>query len=529
MQIYKIILTFVKFITEFSNFAHMLRCKNPVRRLPVAMVIFAGLSFALMSAELPLLADDALFRLFKWKPDFLTFARGHIFEANSRMADLLAPFILNMPRICIVLLNGTMCALFFYMLPRAAGLRADKPLARLAVMLLAAVTFGWEYLRMQLLPLINYVWSAAIVLVMLTAATQGNGRRGGLVRILLVPLCLLTGALHEASAIVLLTGIPLHLLLSPRARRYAPARLAMLAALWLGAFFPMDIFTVTESHISAITFGVRTSLWLSGAWPFILIGSIILLAIVRPRELRRLIRSPWLIYAWGGIISLAVGIAAGFPGRPFWYAQVFSLVALAAIPQVSRPLFPLRLRRVLCFFLSAAFMAWFTILTAWQMRGCREGKLILSLYQESPDGVVYADPTYARDIPEYARGLVWSVPDAGENWVIRGIPAFYPGSGYPFKLLPEEMKRITFDSLRLGLRVRGFSAYDPRYVPAPDVRFSSFDTRRMVKVGDNIFVEHPVPLRQRRPGRYNVPVMIVREPLSVQFHTLDSYTWDRRE
>lgn len=494
-----------------------LRDIGPTRLLPYLVIILIAMAYTVSSGMIPRYGDDAYYTTaISSLSDFPTYAQNHWNHHNGRLADISSTIYLNemfSPWLRVII-NGVLNALLMFAAIRAARIPSTNPLGRLVMILLITFTTGIQFLWMEYVCFMNYTWAAALVLGALCVAIQGDSRKGGWWRWCLLPVFVIIGGWHEASAIILVTGIPAYFIVSKEARHLAPARKALLIALLLGTIIPLAAPFVRGDSPALYHYDHWRVLLTSGFYPILLIITSIILYIFRREMFMKLFRSSWIIYLVGSVMSLAVLWAANYPGRPGWFGQVFGLVGLARIATISIRIPRGYVYNIATWILAIGLAAQYICMAWWQYKLGSESRSMVTAFQTTGDPIVYMDYTEDEDVPLNVRYMVRGIPDPDD--IVPYLTSLYYGyNGFiPVVVLPEAAKDLDMSHLKKPARFG-------RYIISP-VRIEGGKDNPNTKLPCYIveiegvdYIETSYPIHSDRPGMPNGPVAFLYSPVHI--------------
>lgn len=479
------------------------------RYLPAGLIVFIGVVYFLLSFDIVFLGDDlGFYHSFEAQNDcWYALPRSmyrHWQWNNGRMADMLTPVGLNLlPMWANGLLNGLMTAgMFFFTVRLASGRRGLSAPWKVGLIFVMVFTLRWDALWMEFITQYNYVFSTAIALAMLAALLGGNRDEGGAWRVLSIPVCFVAGAMHEALGFPIAVGLLVYYFLCGGRRvNWSKARLAMGAAMVAGGIFPLT----SPPAWGRIGSMLQPEPWwemmvFSAGWLCVLVLAVAFRFIFSPGEMRRKLRSPWVIFASASLVSCAFMLTSQYGGRTGWFCQIFALIALwqllGARPDTRRSN---SVWTAIFSWTAAVFVvAHLTAVVIWQHRLAKETRSVIALYEKSPDQPVFFDYTPDEDIPFYVMRKTHGVPDDDDSYY-RYRVALHHGDGRDLVILPEAARALLADSLTDSVRV------DDRFVVSPyslrpaygDTIFSIFP-RTMTRIGGKEYIEKPFVYGSRR-------------------------------
>lgn len=463
--------------------------------LPAFIILCITISYTVCSFFMPPLGDDLGFILsFTNQNDcFYAAPRSmyrHWLWNNGRFADMLLPVgLVVMPLWLRALTNGLMTGAMFWIVTRiCVGKNGEHPIRAIFSLALLAFTLRWDSIWMEFATQYNYVWATTLSLLSLLAIRHSGDIREWL-KWLLVPICFLGAAMHEACGLPLACGLIGYLIVNKRYKDNSIAGKLMIFAFLLGAIFPLTSpgaytrlgYMSHRDSPTVIIFG-------SAFYLVILILASVILAICKPHKLRELARGRWLIFTIASVISSAFTIVSGCGGRTGWFVQIFALIALFEMVRDVKVILPGWLKYSVALILSFCILFHFDALARWQIKLGREAREVTEMYKGSPEGIVYYDFTPDSALPWYLLRKVHGVPDADDTYYRYKFSKFYGKENF-LTILPKRLKEMDMSDLHGVIRI------DNDYISAAPLPGSYEDKivnifpRTMVRIEGREFIQ----------------------------------------
>lgn len=513
--------------------------------LPDLTIVVIALAYIFMSAFITRIGDDVHYsKAFDSLSSFLD-SIPHTYAVNGRTSTYLAQLVLNLsfPRPLLALLNGIGIASLFYASFYAANLHRNNYVIKLSLILALLVFPGWDFLWNEWCAIIIYEWCAGIAVWLIAFALrpkkQSLNKHSNVKNFVLAFAMfiagMITGGFNEALGLTFIVAIPLTLLFCPIYRHSSLPQKATLAGLFTGSFIPFLSPYLSNHTNIAYHFSPWEIIFTSG-WPMILlIASAILLFSRRKKILYKLINSSWIFFFIASALSLPGIILAGYPGRPAWYGQLFSIIALVQLwKQLPIAKFNCRnsssmLYVFIAITLSLTTISHITAVAHWQYVMGSESRLLIKKIEAPAQSTrlhtVYLDYTDDTDLPWYVLGKTRGVPDHDD--VIPYLRDLYYGYnfGIPVAILPVHLENISYKEIRQlsPFRMGKFIISDiPLSESTNPTRYNYHayalarsQYSKIVYIKDTLYIESPFPVPAHRSGPSNAPVAFIYTPVSI--------------
>lgn len=435
------------------NFAVM---KNIWQKATVASaLLIVAVGSGLLDYFLPAMGDDLMFWNYLGLEEFtapnrrtVSFILAHIVGCNGRLFDYMGPVVTNLlPRPVASALIGAMAALFFYSIIRAARVPSTGRTAFSMILLTLTLALmpWWDSMYLRVCQF-NYLWTSAFCLLFfyyfftpVNSVGHSPAKNAGL-----VALGFFAGASHEQAAVTLCVTFSLWALYRRHYRTLTSRQKGLLAGLGAGTLLAVGspalwnrAATGSESmapwQLMVITFPILV----------LLVGVMLGMLTTRSsrNRLRKLLESDAGLMFCAAVISAAIGLYSGIPGRTGMLSEALALSVLArmalGIPlHISHPTAAAASIAAL-----ALITAHFSVAVASQRRMGKEYDSIVRLYQQSADGIVYENFTGRFDVSPFTLYRVKGAPDADDYWNLHAINTAYgsPGKNQPV-VLPTALK-----------------------------------------------------------------------------------------
>lgn len=437
----------------------------------VLLLMAVGVVYGLIYADRPSAHDDLNYLIHnaQWlathHPAWLrwpTHVAGMWLEVNGRLGDSLNFLWLNvLPRWATGALEGLfMVGLYGGVI---AFLRRNGYGLFASILAAALMMFGlpwWDGYGLYVVH-INYLWGCTLALWALYFFIYSLPR-STVGRLALGVLCFVAAAWHEAI------GVPVALAVS--IAFFAASRRP-------GCGFPTlmfilgGLFTLTSPGIwhrfgadstpddNAVMLVIKTV-------PLVALLAIILIimAIGNTRELWRKLTAGSCatgILSAAALASGAIAVASGMIGRSGWFAQVFALLALAALagPGLAQRI---EHHRIIGCAVSIVLLTLMTIQThlffEYQRRFDAESHAVIEQYATGADGVVISDIYCGDPAPAFLLGRAHRLPPIYDPWVQSRFEFWRETLGLnpaPLVVIPTELAALEYASPARAVYVRG--------------------------------------------------------------------------
>lgn len=457
--------------------------RNWTEWLPWGAILIIGCAYALMSFYMPLTGDDLSFAAIyhnleaTWKGIPIVLRR-HWLEMNNRMGDMLTVILFGTASLPVwALLNGAGSAGFFIAAMKAWSGKGQTALRMIFISLLS-FTLPWATLWMEFCTQVNCVWAAACGITAVIIAFYGNPRASAAWRWLMLPFCLIAGWMHEAQGVPLACGVIFYLLLSPFRKEASTVRILSAIAIITGGLMHLLSPVIYARSAQPLIEPWWRIIALSAFWVIVLIILTVWTAWKRKDVFTGLIRSPWSIFFASALAGVPVMLAAGFSGRPGWFAEVNALIAIFLMADRLGWRLHGKFSTLVSVTLFLCLAFHYVEVARWQRQLGLETRQFISRLHASPDGVIYLDYTPDSDLPWWLLRKVHGVPDADDDGYLMASAKAYSG-GKPIVVLPEKAREIDFPSFR-GTRFVGRFILSDRRLPGVADRRILKNFKRMV-------------------------------------------------
>ncbi len=449
--------------------------KNKCLNLIVwCIVAYIGIAYTFMGFYMPLLGDDlGFYHSFASQNDcWYAYPRSMYRQwiwNNARMADMLIPLGLYvMPQWLCAVTYGIMTVLLYYVIIRLCGkVKNSGYLRNILIISLISFTFRWDALWMECCTTYNYVWGAVFSLAALGLILKHKARPNAWYWWISVPFCFIASAMHEASGLPLAIGLMLYFIVTGAFKRFSTAEKVMSLFFIAGGIFTMTSpaaysrvgnMLQPESPIDMLLF--------SAGYVILMVFFICWIAYKNRPLFYEMIRSPWIIFVSGALISTAFMLLSQYGGRTGWYAQIFALIAIFQILNRLNICAPSKIAIPVTVLLGAAIIFHYSELMIWQKRLGTEARIAISLYRQSPDGIIYMDYTNEPELPWYLLRKTHGVPDEDDTYYRYRMSKHY-GHNKPLVILPENCRNVDWQKytgiMKFGERFISDKPLEPSY------------------------------------------------------------------
>lgn len=476
----------------------MVHSKAKYQTLPWLIIAFIGVAYTFMGFYMPPLGDDlGFFYNFAEQNDcWYALPRSmyrHWIWNNARMADMLNPICFNfMPQWLCALCNGTITSAMFYIAIKLCGKPLKPPyFSEILIIALIAYTFRWDAIWMEYCTAYNYVWGAAFALLALTLVLKKPEKSNAWYWWLSLPFCFVATAMHEASGVPLTLSLILFTILTGFYKRQSHAGRFMILALIAGGVFTLTSPAAYSRVGSMLQPEPPLEMLITSAgYVLILVGFIVYLFLRNRTLLKKLIRSPWIIFSVSALISTGFMLLSQYGGRTGWYVQIYALIAIFKILSELKISVSQKITVPLSVILSITIIFHYSMLAIWQKELGTEAREAIDLYKKSPDGIIYMDYTNEPELPWYLLRKTHGVPDDDDTYYRYRMTKHY-GHGKPLVILPIKAKNIDWQNMAGRLQI-GNQFITSQPIPGSHVdRIVDIFPRIMIHIGDMEYIETP--------------------------------------
>jgi len=475
-----------------------------LNRLIWVIIAYIGVVYTVMGFYMPPLGDDlGFYHSFASQNDcwyaYPRYMYRHWIWNNARMADMLTPIGLYiMPQWLRAITYGIVTALLYYVIIRLCGkTKTPSYLRNILIIALISFTFRWDAIWMEFCATYNYVWGAVFALTALGLILKHKTCPNAWYWWLSVPFCFVATAMHEASGVPLALGLIPFTILTGFYKRQSHAGRFMILALIAGGVFTLTSPAAYSRVGSMLQPEPPLEMLITSAgYVLILVGFIVYLFLRNRTLLKKLIRSPWIIFSVSALISTGFMLLSQYGGRTGWYVQIYALIAIFKILSELKISVSKKITVPLSVILSITIIFHYSMLAIWQKELGTEAREAIDLYKKSPDGIIYMDYTNEPELPWYLLRKTHGVPDDDDTYYRYRMSKHY-GHGKPLVILPSECRDIDWQNLT------GRMQFGDRFIQSQPVDNSYKDRiveifpRTMVRQSGKEYIENLFSINNR--------------------------------
>ena len=392
---------------------------------------------------------------------------SHILNVNARMGDTFNFIFLDwLPRPLLNILCGVAVGAFYWLVLRLAFRQKKTGVtARLTVITLLTFTFQWWDLFLMLVVQINYIWAVVLNLFCIFLILKKDLSAKAVIG--LIPLFLISPAMHEACGLPISAAAILYILLRDRSLGIlteSPRR-ALYISYGIGTFIPFLSPAFYRRLFSTVSDAVPDdsilTIFLKSDYYIILLFVILMVILLSDsKKLKAILTSHTSFWIIAAVISAMISSVSGVVGRSGWFAQTFALIASVQILCN----YDWKIKRDSGCFLSAimifSILFHYGALIYWQNIYYNFTRKVLTEYRKNPSSPVYTDYISFSDAPEWLLGKPLGMFDASD-WYCLEVErrANDIDEKYPLVILPSQMKEIDLTKAHLPYLGIGCAIY----------------------------------------------------------------------
>lgn len=381
---------------------------------------------------------------------------------NGRFGDMIGNVLLaEAPMWLLASLSAVLEGLFYFMAIRISFPKAKQVLPRLVVLAVVMFLFPWWDSFFLFVCRINYIWSAALTLLVLWFSLfRSDKPLKSRWRWMLPFIALFAGWGHEACGMPVVVGLIVYFWNVRNFRSLPRISRASIITFSIGAFFSIT------SPCSYTRLGNVSSpddtipvLIIKSSFLVLVLILVVITALFYKRgrkEIHSLCNTPWLVLSVASICSMMFVAVGGVVGRSGLFSQIYALIAIGIFvrhsvgdSRLSIRRFPFRLISVLLFLVMAAHESG---VCAYQILGNKQLKQCRDLYQQSVDGVIYASPMQRNEFPWWTLRKNKACIDNDDYWLIDVYDLRLGAPDKHYRLLPEALRNFDYKNSRVDYK-----------------------------------------------------------------------------
>ena len=410
----------------------------------------------------------------------------HWMNLNGRAINFVCELFSLVPRWVFALFSGLMTAWMLVMVIKMMGFRSVSILGPVSVMAFCLICLPWWNGMSSYAYFMNYVWVTPFVFWYIRFL-RPEVHLTWLGVILLVPVGIVAGTLHEAMTMPLLCGFIAWFIMNDAWRTINLKLGIMLGSFALGVLFVFcapgawyrlghpyaDVPPLLLNLVVSEPLAIAVVIYICGA------------AMLRSgrREIMRLARTPMAVFVVAMVASMCFSAVGGIIGRGGWYAEIFALIVICRWLNEKRAILNHNLAGVLTALLSVLMVSYMAVVAYWQVRFYGEVKEMTALYKASPDGVIFMDYTHDNVCPP-GRALGVDEPIRFSNKLV--FAEYYSRDRHYPIILPEAARDLDFKTLKdarfpgHGIIVSELPKVVRRFKPYDNINIVSYEGKRWV-------------------------------------------------
>ena len=373
--------------------------------------------------------------------ELMSIWRDHYATDNIRLANVIFTFTLLIPKIIPSIISGMLVGVILWLSAKVATINWRNAFLMTVLALMISFMLPWyEEMFTQCFAL-NYVWPSALAL-WLAYMFFNDGTRMGVVASLL--LGLLLGAWHEGIAVPLLAGFVVYMMLhrSQANRR----RIAMIVGLIVGVLWLVSA-PGLQANVGYKTKALQMSAILNKIALYHIPLLILLLSIsiaTIKKNTRKLIFDPIFVsFVVICIVGVAINLITNVGVRTGWMGYLFGIIATIYLWKNMKDVrcgqANSMIKRIATISIALFLLVHYVVVIYYSVVVRNEVEYVLSQYEKSTDGQVFADVTYDYQ----ASPLAWKKPYFEiftYDWVMYWIDKYFSDDAKHLRVIPTCME-----------------------------------------------------------------------------------------
>lgn len=360
----------------------------------------------------------------------------HYQTDNIRLANIVFSFFLLLPKVLPSIICGLLVGVILWMSAKMCNISSRNPLLVAILALMLSFLLPWYEQMFSLCFAFNYIWASALTISLAYIFFYKDKQVGVVLSLLLG---IIVGAWHEGFSIPLLAGFMVYAFTNRRMINHR--HIAIMCGLVVGILWLLHApglqLNVGNKVPSLSLSSVFSKLVLYHIPLLVLLFSVIIASI--GKNTRNLIFDPIFVALSsicfiGAMMNLILNVGV----RTGWMGYLFGIIATIYLWKKMKNArytqFKSVLKRTLAIAVALFLFAHYAIVVYYSNKVRTEFETVIERYQESSDGVVFADVTYDYQ----ASPLAWKKPYF-ENFTYTWIPYWvdkYYDCGKNLRVIP---------------------------------------------------------------------------------------------
>ena len=332
---------------------------------------------------------------------------NHYETDNIRLANIIFTFTLLLPKVIPSIISGLLVSVVLWLSAKLSAINWRNPLLMMLLALMLSFMLPWYEEMLTQCFALNYIWSTALALYLGYVFFKDHQLHS----LLSMFLGLLLGAWHEGIAGPMLIGFIVYLVLKRsmiNRRRIMMIVGLVFGLLWLASAPGLQANVGVKTN-SVTVMGVLGKLILYHT-PLVLLMVSILIASLK-KNLRKLIVDPLFIsFVAICVTGVALNLITNVGVRTGWMGYLFGIIATIYLWRSMKEARYSRgkslFKRALTIVIASFLLLHYVVVVYYTVKVKNEYEYVLSQYDKSPDGLVFADVTYDYQ----ASPLAWKKP-----------------------------------------------------------------------------------------------------------------------
>lgn len=360
----------------------------------------------------------------------------HYHNDNIRLANIVFTFFLLIPKIIPSIISGLLVGVMLMLSAKVSGINGRNSLLMAMLALMLSFLLPWYEQMFSLCYAFNYIWASALALL-LAYIFYCKKTLPGLVWSFF--LGIIVGAWHEGFSVPLLSGVVIYTILCRQAcnRRSVAIMVGLVVGiLWLANAPGLNI--RVQHIIGELDYSILVRRLMLYHIPLVMLLISVFVASFS-RNTRKFLLDPLFIsFVTICLVGVILNIVIDIGVRTGWMGYLFGIIATIYLwknmSTVKCAHIKPFVKRILAIAVSLFLLLHYIVVAYYAVKIKTEFEYVLEEYQESSDGVVFADVTYDYQVLPLAWKKTY-FENFTYTWIAYWIDNYY-NSGKNLRVIP---------------------------------------------------------------------------------------------